>query len=208
MLAPTLASLQPCRFSKSKRTTSNPFIGGSIRVPAAFNAVYGIRPSHGRLPYAKLANSMEGQETIHSVCGPLAHSVGDLRLFMTSVLEQQPWNFDSKVVPMPWRQAEEESIRVKISSGGLTVGFYSCDGNVRPIFANSSHVINTMITLLGYATSPYSKGSTNSRRQTQRRRPHYPLLGTVQASLRSRSSQSSLRIRWRYRKYNTLSVSD
>lgn len=48
--------------------------GGSIRVPAAFNYLYGIRPSHGRMPYARLANSMEGQETIHSVVGPVAHS--------------------------------------------------------------------------------------------------------------------------------------
>jgi amidase len=100
-------------------------------VPAAFNGLYGIRPSHGRLPYAKMANSMEGQETIHSVCGPLAHSVGDLRLFTKAVLEQRPWEFDSKVVPMPWRASEEDAIRGKITSGGLTLGFYTCDGNVR-----------------------------------------------------------------------------
>jgi amidase len=77
---------------------------------------------------------MEGQETIHSVCGPLAHSVGDLRLFIKAVLEQQPWAFDSKVVPMPWRQAEEDAVTKKLSSGGLTLGFYSCDGNVRVDF--------------------------------------------------------------------------
>ena len=50
------------------------YTGGSIRVPSAFNFLYGIRPSHGRLPYARLANSMEGQETVHSVVGPIAHS--------------------------------------------------------------------------------------------------------------------------------------
>ncbi|KJK93078.1 Acetamidase [Metarhizium anisopliae BRIP 53284] len=107
-------------------------IGGSIRTPAAFNFLYGLRPSHGRLPYARMANSMEGQETIHSVCGPLAHSVGDLRLFTTAVLEQQPWNFDSKVVPMPWRQGEADAVKAKVSAGGLTLGYYSCDGNVLP----------------------------------------------------------------------------
>lgn len=26
------------------------------------------------MPYAKMANSMEGQETVHSVVGPMAHS--------------------------------------------------------------------------------------------------------------------------------------
>lgn len=50
-------------------------VGGSIRIPAAFNFLYGLRPSHGRLPYGKMANSMEGQETVHSVCGPITHSI-------------------------------------------------------------------------------------------------------------------------------------
>lgn len=79
-----------------------------------------------------MANSMEGQETVHSVCGPLTHSISDMKLFVTSVLQQQPWMYDSKVIPMPWRQAEEDAIKSKLSSGGLTLGFYSSDGNVLP----------------------------------------------------------------------------
>ncbi|KAJ9285560.1 hypothetical protein DTO021C3_6814 [Paecilomyces variotii] len=107
-------------------------IGGSIRVPSAFNFLYGLRPSHGRMPYAKMANSMEGQETVHSVCGPIAHSVPDLKLFVTSVLSEEPWKYDSKVIPLPWRQNEEDIIKSKLSSGGLTLGFFNCDGNVLP----------------------------------------------------------------------------
>jgi amidase len=107
-------------------------IGGSIRVPAAFNFLYGLRPSHGRLPYAKMANSMEGQETIHSVCGPICHSIADMRLFVTSILSQKPWAYDSKVVPMPWRYDEEITIKEKISARGLNLGYYLCDGNVLP----------------------------------------------------------------------------
>ncbi|KAH9863702.1 hypothetical protein J1614_009634 [Plenodomus biglobosus] len=107
-------------------------IGGSIRVPAAFNFLYGIRPSHGRMPYGKMANSMEGQETVHSVVGPIAHSADDLRLFLTAVLKEQPWNFDSKVVPLPWRQDQEDAVRTKIKSAGLSIGYFNCDGNVLP----------------------------------------------------------------------------
>lgn len=99
------------------------FSGGSICVPSAFNFLYGIRPSHRRLAYGKIASPMEGQETVHSVCRPLTHSVKgkreffsaselilltkppDMRLFVTSVLAQELWKYDSKVVPMPWRQA-------------------------------------------------------------------------------------------------------
>ncbi|KAK9238690.1 amidase signature domain-containing protein [Lipomyces kononenkoae] len=107
-------------------------IGGSIRVPSAFNFLYGIRPSHGRMPYAKMANSMEGQETVHSVTGPIAHSAADIRLFLTSVLSEEPWKYDSKVIPLEWRHHEEDVIKNKINSGGLTLGFYNCDGVVLP----------------------------------------------------------------------------
>ncbi|KAF2853523.1 acetamidase [Plenodomus tracheiphilus IPT5] len=107
-------------------------IGGSIRIPAAFNFLYGIRPSHGRMPYAKMANSMAGQETVHSVVGPIAHSAGDLRLFLTAVLNEQPWNFDSKVIPLPWREEQEQATKTKINASGLSIGYYNCDGNVLP----------------------------------------------------------------------------
>ena len=73
---------------------------------------------------------MEGQETIHSVCGPICHSIKDMRLFTKSVLAEKPWNYDSKVIPMPLRQAEEDATKEKISSKSLTLGFYNCDGNV------------------------------------------------------------------------------
>lgn len=54
----------------------------------------------------------------------------DLKLFVTSVLQEEPWKYDSKVIPLPWRQSEEDAIKSKLSSGGLTLGFFNCDGNV------------------------------------------------------------------------------
>ncbi|RAL61085.1 hypothetical protein DID88_010426 [Monilinia fructigena] len=122
-------------------------IGGSIRIPAAFNFLYGLRPSHGRLPYGKMANSMEGQETVHSVCGPITHSVADMRLFVESVLAEEPWKYDAKVIPMPWRQSEAEMVKSRISSGGLTIGYYDCDGIVLPhppILRGIKKVVDTL----------------------------------------------------------------
>ncbi|TGO86798.1 hypothetical protein BPOR_0275g00010 [Botrytis porri] len=122
-------------------------IGGSIRVPAAFNFLYGLRPSHGRLPYGKMANSMEGQETLHSVCGPITHSVADMRLFVESVLAEEPWKFDAKVIPMPWRQSEADVIKSRISNGGLTIGYYDFDGKVLPhppILRGIKKVVDTL----------------------------------------------------------------
>jgi hypothetical protein len=46
------------------------------------------------------------------------------------VLHEKPWEYDSKVVPLPWRESEEDAVKTKLGSSGLTVGFYNFDGNV------------------------------------------------------------------------------
>lgn len=119
-------------------------IGGSIRVPSAFNFLYGLRPSHGRMPYGNMANSMEGQETVHSVVGPITHSVSDMRLFVKSVLAEEPWKYDSKVAFMPWRQDQEDAVKAKKH---LTLGFFNCDGVVMPhppILRGVEQVVSTL----------------------------------------------------------------
>ncbi|KAI4263220.1 MAG: hypothetical protein L6R42_001631 [Xanthoria sp. 1 TBL-2021] len=79
-------------------------IGGSIRIPAAFNGLYGLRPSGGRLPYQGMANSMDGQNSVLSVVGPLAPSVSTLQLVVKSLLSREPWLHDPLVHDMPWRE--------------------------------------------------------------------------------------------------------
>jgi amidase len=87
-----------------------------ISIPAAFNGLFGLKPSTGRLPYAGMANSMPGQETVRSACGPLASSARDLRLLTRSVLSQEPWLHDPLVVEMPWRD-ELSSLPAKMVFG-------------------------------------------------------------------------------------------
>ena len=112
-------------------------IGGSIRIPAAFNGLYGIRPSSGRMPYQGMANSMDGQNTILSVVGPLSQSVGGLRLAMKALLAQQPWLHDPLVIELPWRDEQEKEILDIVKSqtsgkGRLSFGVFKNDGVVTP----------------------------------------------------------------------------
>lgn len=111
-------------------------IGGSIRIPAAFNGLFGIRPTSGRLPYEGMANSMDGQNSILSVVGPLATTARAAKLLTKSMLAAKPWLHDPLVVDMPWRDAEEQAIRdiVKSSSskGQLTLAVLKSDGIVNP----------------------------------------------------------------------------
>jgi Asp-tRNA(Asn)/Glu-tRNA(Gln) amidotransferase A subunit family amidase len=80
-------------------------IGGSIRAPAAFNGAYGFRPTAMRDPYDGVILAGEGQESIRCVIGPLAaSSVEDLDLFMSLVIDQEPWDIETSLVAMSWKR--------------------------------------------------------------------------------------------------------
>lgn len=109
-------------------------IGGSIRIPAAFNGLYGIRPSAGRLPYEGMANSCDGQNTILSVVGPLGTTARSVKLVVKSLLSQKPWLYDPMVIEMPWREEKEKAVWDEVNSGTgqLTFGVMKTDGIVNP----------------------------------------------------------------------------
>ena len=107
-------------------------IGGSIRIPAAFNGLYSIRPSAGRLPYEGMANSMDGQNSILSVVGPLATTIGGVRLLVKAILSQSPWLHDPLVVDMPWRDEVEHETRELIKAAAAS-------GNSKLSFATLKH---------------------------------------------------------------------
>lgn len=88
-------------------------IGGSIRIPCAFNGLWGLRPSSGRLPYEGMANSFDGAPGILSVVGPLASTPAALKLVTKGLLSKEPWLHDPLVNPMPWRaQIEEDTLEL------------------------------------------------------------------------------------------------
>lgn len=114
-------------------------IGGSIRIPACFNGLYGLKPSVGRLPYEGMANSMDGQNSILSVVGPLATSAASLRLVTKALLAQKPWQYDPAVHELPWRFDEERKILELTGAigdaskvGKLSFGVLRHDGVVKP----------------------------------------------------------------------------
>ncbi|KAL0580414.1 hypothetical protein V5O48_001567 [Marasmius crinis-equi] len=78
----------------------------SIRIPSACCGTYGLRPSYGRVPYGGCANSLEGQDSILSVLGPLSNSIDGLKLFMKAVIDSKPWMQDPLAVRKRWNEEE------------------------------------------------------------------------------------------------------
>ncbi|PVH82426.1 amidase [Cadophora sp. DSE1049] len=97
-------------------------VGGSVRIPAAANGVYGYRPTCGLLPfYGYAASGYTGVNTgIPATLGPLAQSVRDLTLFTRVVRNAKPWSVDPAVVPNIFEQgalARKPVVGVIYSSG-------------------------------------------------------------------------------------------
>lgn len=114
-------------------------IGGSVRIPAAFNGLFALKPSYGRLSYRDVGNVIPGQTTYRSSIGILGRSIESLYLVLTSVLSTEPWLRDPYVVPLPWRQQlvdtilEEPSVDGAVNPGRpLKLGIFWTDNVVTP----------------------------------------------------------------------------
>lgn len=101
-------------------------LGGSIRVPAYFCGIHGIKPTTGRLSNHGTRAGWNGMEAIGNQPGPLARRVEDLELAM-SLLAAPGQNIrDHNVPPVPWPNPAE--VRVE----NLRIGFWKDDGFFSP----------------------------------------------------------------------------
>lgn len=84
--------------------------GGSVRLPASFCGLYGLKPSHGRVsgrPTKDLANSV-------GVWGPLACSIGDLALAYRIMAQPDQGTESSRAFPTSLRRADVGSTSEKV----------------------------------------------------------------------------------------------
>lgn len=115
-------------------------IGGSIRVPAMCNGIYGIKPSANRVPYSgQEGGGPAGSQQLGLIAsaGPLARSMRDCELFLKVVADAKPWMTDPALIPGMWDSSSLD-IRTRLSSADqseeiLTVGVLHSDNLVTPL---------------------------------------------------------------------------
>ncbi|KAK1476662.1 amidase [Colletotrichum tamarilloi] len=107
-------------------------IGGSIRVPAMCNGVYGFKPSNGRVPYGgQVLTGIDGMSrtSVQAVAGPIGRSVEDIDALLREIVPRAAlWGEDC--MPASW----PSSLRVSSISGcgkngELVIGVLRTDGN-------------------------------------------------------------------------------
>lgn len=101
-------------------------IGGSIRIPAAFCGVAGLKPTEHRWSNLGSATAIAGQETVRAQVGPMARSVRDLVLLLSALPSPAHAAHDPFVPPVPLQDA----FAVDVSK--LRVGVYEDDGYLGP----------------------------------------------------------------------------
>ncbi len=92
-------------------------IGGSVRVPAHFCGIVGLKPTANRLSKQGFGAGVPGQETIASVVGPMARTVDDAAALFELVSPEKCAPYDPRVVPYPlgdWRAIDLQGKRIGV----------------------------------------------------------------------------------------------
>jgi len=123
--------------------------GGSIRVPAHFSGICGLKPTPGRIPATGHFPSSVGPFALLGVVGPMTRTVHDLRLMFDVIAG--PDNGDPNAAPVPLRHPDKASLR------GLRIGYFEDDGRT-PVTAETRIAIQRAVQVLrddGFTVEPF-----------------------------------------------------
>ena len=96
--------------------------GGSIRVPAHFTGICGLKPTPGRIPATGHFPVSAGPFASLGVLGPMARTVSDVVRLYEAVAG--PDDGDPSSAPVPVTSAKKKKLR------GMTIGYFETDGEV------------------------------------------------------------------------------
>lgn len=128
-------------------------IGGSIRIPAAYSGLYGLKGSHGFWPTEGLvAGPFAPGLQLHGVIGPMGRSLRDVDYVNRVVRGSKPWLRDPECLPVPY-----SGLGSKGEQKLLKIGILKDYGLVQPQppAAKAIDWAQKQLEQAGFSTSPF-----------------------------------------------------
>jgi Asp-tRNA(Asn)/Glu-tRNA(Gln) amidotransferase A subunit family amidase len=123
--------------------------GGSIRVPAHFTGIAGLKPTPGRIPATGHQPACYGPFALLGVVGPMARTVADLERLFAALAGWDEGDPLSAPVPV--------AARPDLRHAGLRVGFFEEDGRT-PVTGETREAVRRAAAAAesaGYAVQPF-----------------------------------------------------
>ncbi|MFB3139987.1 MAG: amidase, partial [Candidatus Acidiferrales bacterium] len=132
---------------------------GSIRVPAHFSGICGLKPTPGRIPATGHYPPSLGPFALLGVVGPLARTVADLQLFFEAIAG--PDKGDACAAPVPLRRLSDAELRK------IRIGYFEDDGRT-PVTPETRAAVRTAAEALkqqGFEVEPFRPEGLERARQ-------------------------------------------
>jgi Asp-tRNA(Asn)/Glu-tRNA(Gln) amidotransferase A subunit family amidase len=137
--------------------------GGSIRVPAHFSGICGLKPTPGRIPSTGHFPESAGPFALIGVVGPMARTVADLKLLFEVM--QGPDDGDSCTAPVPLHWPSDQEVK------SLRIGYFEDDGRT-PATSEIRQAVKTSaesLTRAGFKVEPFRPEGLEEARELWRK---------------------------------------
>ncbi|HZE27398.1 MAG TPA: amidase [Terriglobales bacterium] len=108
--------------------------GGSIRVPAHFSGICGLKPTPGRIPSTGHYPVSAGPFALLGVVGPMARTVGDLQVLFEVMAG--PDDGDPSSAPVPLHKIQRDDLKQ------IRIGYFEDDGRT-PVTPETREAVRT-----------------------------------------------------------------
>jgi Asp-tRNA(Asn)/Glu-tRNA(Gln) amidotransferase A subunit family amidase len=133
--------------------------GGSIRVPAHFSGICGLKPTPGRIPATGHFPTSVGPFALLGVVGPMARTVSDLKVLFEVM--QGPDDGDPSAAPVPVRWPSRSDLKK------LRIGYFEDDERT-PVTAETRATVRAAAEALkraGFRVEPFRPEGLEQARQ-------------------------------------------
>jgi Asp-tRNA(Asn)/Glu-tRNA(Gln) amidotransferase A subunit family amidase len=133
--------------------------GGSIRVPAHFTGICGLKPTPGRIPSTGHFPASGGPFALLGVVGPMARTIRDVQLLFEAMAG--PDDGDPSSAPVPLRSIDPSHLKQ------THIGWFENDGRT-PVTPETRNAVRTAIehfSRAGFVVAPFRPDRLETARQ-------------------------------------------